>query len=206
MSHPQGGPYGPPQGSAAGLDLKKIMPGGLIAVVGSLLYFVFSFFAWYTLNICEGMGLGDDFPCTATRNAWDRGPALISVLLFLLVAAIFVVSALQVIPPRVPLGLFALGAVLLADIFFLVSLISVPWPWSRGWGLWVSLVLAIVITVGAVLQFISAGGIASVQRGFGSAQGSQPPPGYGPPGGYPQQGNPPQQPQQPPGHPPQGPA
>src|ERR1700722_9056635 len=163
---PQGG-YGPPaapqghdpysraRGSLSTFDLQKILPGGLIALVGGLLYVVVSFFPWYTINICSASMCGNEM--SVTKNAWDRGPATFSVLLFLLVAGIFLVTALQVIPaPKVPLELIALGAVVLGDIFFLVSLISVPpaiTGLSRGWGLWVALVLVVGINVGAVLQF-----------------------------------------------------
>jgi hypothetical protein len=112
-----------PRGTGIAFNLQKILPGGLIALVGGLLYVVVSFFPWYIIQLCYGLGV----PCvTSTRNAWDRGPATFSVLLFLLVAVIFVVMALQVVAPKVPLEMIALGAVVLGDILFLVSLISLP--------------------------------------------------------------------------------
>ena len=123
--------------------------------MGGLLYVIVSFFPWYTIDICSASMCGHEM--SVTKNAWDRGPATFSVLLFLLVAGVFLVMALQVIPePKVPLEVIALGAVVLGDILFLVSLISVPpaiTGLSRGWGLWVALVLVVVINVGTVLQF-----------------------------------------------------
>jgi hypothetical protein len=194
-----GAAHGGPGGSGAKFNLQAIMPGGLIALVCSVLYFVVSFFPWYTApsrynEMCERYGC-------QTLNAWDRGPAIVSVILFLFVAIVFLVKALQVLPAAVPIELIALGTVLLADIFFLIAFFSTEGA-SHGWGLWIALVLWLAINVGAVLQFIKAGGLASVQGGLAKMQhqASQPP-GHGQPGGYPQQGHPQQG--YPPAQPPQ---
>ena len=202
---------GQPQGgSGANIDLRAIVPGGLMAVVGAALYFVFSFGTWYTYT--ESL-LGTDI-AEFTGNAWHRASGVWSVLIFLLVPLLFVLRALKVVPRKIPLEMIALGVVVLADVFFLVAFLDVPDPISRGWALWVELVLVLVITVGAVLQFMKAGGVGSAQRGLSSLQEraaggqsgytQQPPP----PGGYPQQppppGGSPPQPPPPGGYPPHG--
>lgn len=205
--------YGQPQGgSGAGFDLRTIVPGGLMAIVGGLLFFIFSFFTWYTATVDVGI-LSQDIR-TLTGNAWGRASGVWSVLIFLLVAVMFVVKALRVVPSKVPLEMIAAGLAVIADIFFLVALIDVPNPnvggpnpFSRGWALWVELIVVLVINAGVVLQFLKAGGIASAQRGLsGLQQRASGPQGYPPQqGGYPPQPGPGGYPQQPPpgGYPPQ---
>jgi hypothetical protein len=140
-------------GSRATLDLGLIMPGGLIAAVGSLLYVVVSFFPWYTVDLCSADVCGNEL--ALTKSAWDRGSASFSVLLFLLAGALFVAAALQVVPRKVPLVMIALGVVGLGDIFFVAELVGhVPSFVSRGFGLWAAFVLCIAITAGTVLQSI----------------------------------------------------
>jgi hypothetical protein len=131
----------------------------------------------------------------------------------------FLVKALGVTPPNVPIEVIALGVAVLADILLLIWFFN--WLDYLGWGVWIGLAAAVATTVGAVLEFIKAGGFKSMQRGGGSRgpqTGYGPPPqtGYGPPpqSGYgppPQPGYPPQGGQQPPppprgpgGYPPQG--
>ena len=86
--------------------------------------------------------------------------AVLLAILFLLAAGVFLAKALKVIPaPKVPLEMVALGAVVLGDLFFLIAFFSVPAGFfgiSRGWGLWIDLVVAIAITAGAVLQFLGS--------------------------------------------------
>jgi hypothetical protein len=176
-------------GSGAVFDLRTITPGGLMAVVGGLLYFVFSFCPWYTAR-----WLDEDI----SANAWHRASGVWSVLIFLVVALAFVVRALKVIPPKIPLEVITLGLVVVGDIFFLVAFLDVPGAVSRGWGLWLDLLFVLVINVGAVLQFIKVGGVFLAQRGLSNMQQRA----SGAQGGYPQQ--PPQQPGQG-GYPPQGP-
>lgn len=207
--NPPGGPYPgqPPSGSGqpvprpaqsfggsgagASFNRSAIAPGGLIAAAGGLVYFVFSFFPWYTV---EWLG---------SINAWQRASSLWSVIIFGLVAVAFGVKALGVIPPRIPLEIIALGLVVVGDLFFLFAFFNgVEGPISRGVGLWIDLLAAIAINVGAVLQFRKIGGLAAAQRGLGNAQQrAAGGPGGNPPGGYPQQ--PPQQPG-PGGYPPPG--
>jgi hypothetical protein len=118
------------------------------------------------------------------------------------VAAAFGVKALKVVPPRIPLEIIALGLVLAGDIFFLFAFFNgVAGPISRGFGLWMDLLAAIAINVGAVLQFRKIGGLAAAQRGLGNVQQRAAGQGGNPPGGYPQQ---PPPPPGPPGYPPQG--
>jgi hypothetical protein len=210
-----GGGYPGAASPPIAFDLRTIAPGGLTAVVGALLYFVFSFFPWYTIYFCP-FGPDTGSPCGVSLNAWDRGSAVSSVLMFLLVALAFVVKAFKVLPPKFPLEVIALSIVVLGDISFLVAFFSTEDGLSRGWGLWVDLVLALVINLGVLLQFVKVGGVVSARRGLSNMQQrASGPPGYGPPGGYPpppgyQQGGyptggPPQQGGYPPsGYPPYG--
>jgi hypothetical protein len=203
---PQGGsgqPVPPPaqfsggSGSGARFDLSLIAPGGLIAAVGGLLFLVFSFFPWYTL---EWLG---------SVNAWHRASSEWSVIIFGLVTVAFGGKALRVVPRKIQLEIIALGLVFAGDLFFLFAFFNgVASPISRGFGLWMDLLVVIAINVGAVLQFLKVGGLASAQRGLGNVQqraagGYPQQPG---PGGFPQQPGPGGYPQQPDpgGFPPQG--
>jgi hypothetical protein len=157
---PPGGQYAAAGSPGISFDLAAIMPGGLIVLAGGLLYCVFGFFPWYTQNIDCGIA-PPGVPCAISLNAWRSGTAVFSAILFLLAAGVFVAKALKVIPaPKVPLELAALAAVVLGDLFFLIAFFSVPAGFfgiSRGWGLWIDLVVVIAINVGAVLQFLHKG-------------------------------------------------
>ncbi len=156
---PQGRQYAAAAGSGIAFDTREVMPGGLIVLVGGLLYCVFGFFPWYVQNIDCGM-VPPGVPCAVNLDAWHSGTAVLSAILFLLAAGAFLAKALKVIPaPKVPLELVALGAVVLGDLFFLIAFFSVPAGFfgiSRGWGLWIDLVVVIAITAGAVLQFLGS--------------------------------------------------
>ncbi|MBW0017839.1 MAG: DUF5336 domain-containing protein [Mycobacterium sp.] len=188
-------------GSVASLDLGAITPGGLMAAVGGLLYFILSFCPWYAVDVLY---------IHVSVNAWHESTGMLSALIFLLVAVAFGVKALKVLPANIPLEIIALALAGLGDLLFLIAFLAVPNGASRDWGMWIALLAALVITAGAVLQFLKAGGIASAQRSLGMIQqraaGPQGnyPPGAQPPhsGGYPQQ--PGGYPQQPGGYPPPG--
>jgi hypothetical protein len=160
-------------------DLRAITPGGLTAVGGAFFYFVFSFFPWYTTYHCP-LGPFFEVSCMVSRNAWDRGSAVLSVLIFLLAAVTFVVKALRIIPPKVPLDIIALGMVVLGDVFFLVAFFDKPDGFSRGWGLWIGLVGLLAVNLGAVLQFIKVGGTGWALRALSNLQQrASGPSGYG---------------------------
>ena len=157
---PHGPQYAAAGGSGIAFDAREITPGGLIVLVGGLLYCVFAFFPWYVQDIDCGIA-PPGVPCAISFNAWHSGTALLSAVLFLLAAGVFLAKALKVIPaPKVPLELAALGAVALGDLFFLIAFVSFPaglFGFARGWGLWLDLVVVIAINVGAVLQFLRKG-------------------------------------------------
>lgn len=190
---PQYGGYGAGPGGSASFDMRKVIPGGLVAIVGGVLLFIFSFFPWYGacaqyIDVCIYF------------SAWDYGVALFSVILLVIASVASLLRAVPAIPASLPLELIALGAVALGDILFLISLATTPLGAPRAWALWVALVLCLAINAGVILQFLRAGGFAMAQRSLGGGRDAAPPPGYG------QQGYPPQQPpQQPPGTPPQPP-
>jgi hypothetical protein len=199
--------YAGPGGSRVAFDLGTIAPGGLIAVIGGILYFVFSFFPWYSIHawVCDpSFGV----PCQVNLNAWDRGSGAFSVIIFLLVALVFLTKALKVIRPNFPLEIVALAAIALGDIFFLIAFFTTPDGLSRGWGLWTDLVVVLAINLGGVVQFIKVGGAGSIARGLSTMQqrASGPPPGPYPPPGPPPGPYPPPGPAQggypPPPHPP----
>jgi hypothetical protein len=200
-----GGNHGGAGSSRVVFDAQTIVPGGLIAIVGGLLYFVFSFFPWYAIHVwfCDpSLGV----PCQVNLNAWDRGSATCSVIIFLFVALAFVAKALKLVRPTFPLEVIALAAILLGDVLFLTAFFTTPDGLSRGWGLWIDLVVLLAINLGGVIQFIRVGGAGSIGRGLSTMQQrASGPSGSPPPGPYPPQPNPPQggyppHPPQQPGH------
>jgi hypothetical protein len=220
----QGGGYGGPPGSggppggSGGFNMQRIMPGGMIAMVGGVLYLVCSFFPWVSINTCGGYDTSSlGISCPTISVSGFHGGNIFIIFLFLAVSVAFLLKALSVIPANVPIELIALGIVVIADIILIINFINAAEVLSLvAWGAWASLAVAAVITVGAVLEFIKAGGFKSIQRGGGGGGGPQtgygPPPqsGYGPPpqqGGYPPQGGQPPPPPRGPqggGYPPQG--
>jgi hypothetical protein len=153
-----GGRYAGAGGARTTFDLRTIMPGGLIVLVGGLLYVIFGFCPWVTINIGCGLGLPSKVPCSVSLNAWHSGTAVFSAIMFLLAAGAFLAKALKVMPAaKVPLEMIAFGAAVLGDLFFLIAFFSVPagrFGYARGWGLWIDLLVVVGINVGAVLQFI----------------------------------------------------
>jgi hypothetical protein len=220
--------YGaPPARGGMAFDLQSIMPGGAIAIGSGVLLFIISFFHWWVPNvdaICgsEG-GLGDT--CRSLvggqgAKAWDRGITTFALILTLVIVAVFVAKALKVLPASLPLELIAAGVLVLADIFYLITFISKGGGGagiSRGWALYVGLILVLALNAGVVLALMNVGGVDAIKGGLAKIQSQSQSPqqgAYGQPqqqwGQQPQQQQwgqqPPQQQQwgQAPGAPPAG--
>lgn len=145
------------RGAQTTFDVPAIMPGGLMVLLGGLLYGVFGFFPWWTINIVSGLSSYGIPSSSVSFNAWRSGTATFSAIVFLLAAGAVLIKALRIIPaPKIPLELIALGAVALGDLLFLIAFFDAQPFTSRGWGMWIDVVLVIGINVGAVFQFIKS--------------------------------------------------
>jgi len=190
--NPQGQPHGgygqPSQGYGGGypgaapsipFDLGLIKPGGVMVVVGGVLYFVFSFFTWYITGGCV-FGV-----CVWSKwNAWSSGMATTSVIIFLIVALVYVGKAFKIVGPSIPVEIIALAGILIGDIFAFASFVNTNA--SYGWAMYLDGLFLVAINVGGILQFRRVGGANSLQRGHNSGQQAGP---------YPPQQYPPQPPQ-----------
>jgi hypothetical protein len=178
--------YGTPQSSGGmSLNLRSIMPGGLVAIVSGVLLFVVSFFKWWGADLgalCGDTPFGGD-TCRAlvgdvSFSAWRRGVTTFALILALVIAIAFVLKALQVLPARVPVELTAAGVLVVADICFLITFAAQPKGTSPGWAMWVGLLLAVGLNVGVIMALMSSGGLSTLKGGLTKVQ-TQQQSGYG---------------------------
>lgn len=208
--HPAPSPGG--AGSAGSL-LRRIargaLSGGPLVVLGSLLFVLFSLSPYYRADtntgsvaqncgritdprlhkICVHETLGSQ--STAVSYHWNGWHRLISwppIVLFLLLALVVAAKGLAARPNKVRLGTKALGLVIVADVLFLIAFYDMPNSYmGRAWGIWVSLILVLFITAGALLTFVDLRPLAdkaltSAARGDHQPTAAQRVPGYPPPG------------------------
>ncbi len=179
--------YGAPQPSGGlKFDLQSVMPGGAIAVASAVLLFVVSFFKWWGPDVDKLCGSGDfgdtcrQLVGSAKASAWDRGVTTFAIIVALVIAVVFVLRALHVVPARFPVELIAAGLLVLADIFFLITFISQPDGASPGWAFWAGLALVVALNAGVIMALMSSGGLNTLRGGLAKMQSQQQ-------GGYPQQ-------------------
>lgn len=136
----QGGP------GAAGLW----RTGELLAWLGGLVLTLSAFMGWYSV--------GGDLRGQLSVIGWNTGT--IGKLVFVVGLAALLLLGLRVfgveLPPSVPDGLVVAGLGLVATILVLIRLIDVPERLepavSRGIGIWLSLLAALVLIVAGLLK------------------------------------------------------
>jgi hypothetical protein len=131
-----------------GLGRDWISLGHQIGFVSGLVLAVSAFTGWYT-----GTGEG----VTVSVMGWHTGT--LGKLVFLFGAVIVLVVVLRelgvALPATVPESLVSIAIGVLATIFVLVRLISIPDDFffaGRGIGIWISLVAAIGVIAAGLLQ------------------------------------------------------
>src|SRR6266498_2364690 len=176
----QQGGYGAPQPSGGlKFDLQSVMPGGAIAVASAVLLFVVSFFKWWGPDVDKLCGSGDfgdtcrQLVGSAKASAWDRGVTTFAIIVALVIAVVFVLRALHVVPARFPVELIAAGLLVLADIFFLITFISQPDGASPGWAFWAGLALVVALNAGVIMALMSSGGLNTLRGGLAKMQSQQ---------------------------------
>ncbi|MBI1758212.1 MAG: hypothetical protein HYR62_03160 [Actinobacteria bacterium] len=202
----QGGPTGRHGGGGMRFDLQAIMPGGLVAAASGVLLFLLSFFSWWAPNVdklCRSAGFGTEV-CKAQyshsalgyASAWDRGITAFAILLAVAIAALYLTKAANVLPASLPVDLIAVGALIIADLGFLITFLSKGTGGefiSRGWAQWLAMLVWIGLNAGVGLELARSGGLSDLKDRLAKIQ-RQP----SAPGGYPgQQSAPPQWGQQP---------
>ena len=124
-------------------------PGEGLAWLGGLVLALSSFMSWYTFDADVGF--------TVSITGWNTG--LLGKLVFFIGLATLGFLALRAsgveLPPSVPGGMVIAGLGLLATIFVLVRVISIPddfSPAGRSIGLWISLLAGLLLIAAGLLR------------------------------------------------------
>ena len=134
------------------MDKLKISTANLVILVAGAVMLIASFLAFHTFS------LGD---VSSSSNAWSRGYFLIATIPALLGTVMAAQVALETYAPQVSLPDHVLGFTwtqvhlvfgLQATIMMLAFLIQNVSPFGRGIGLFLMLISAIALLVGAVLR------------------------------------------------------
>jgi hypothetical protein len=124
-------------------------PGEGLAWLGGLVLTLSSFMSWYTFDADVGF--------TVSITGWHSGT--LGKLVFFVGLAVLAFLALRgtgvELPPSVPGGMVIAGFGLLATIFVLVRVISIPddfSPAGRSIGLWISLLAGLILIAAGLLR------------------------------------------------------
>jgi hypothetical protein len=124
-------------------------PGEGLAWLGGLVLALSTFMSWYTFDADVGF--------TVSITGWHTG--LLGKLVFFVGLAVLAFLGLRAsgveLPPSVPGGMVIAGFGLLATIFVLVRVISIPddfSPAGRSIGLWISLLAGLLLIAAGLLR------------------------------------------------------
>ena len=124
-------------------------PGEGLAWLGGLVLALSTFMSWYTFDADVGF--------TVSITGWHTG--LLGTLVFFVGLAVLAFLGLRAsgveLPPSVPGGMVIAGLGLLATIFVLVRVISIPddfAPAGRSIGLWISLLAGLLLIAAGLLR------------------------------------------------------
>ena len=124
-------------------------PGEGLAWLGGLVLALSTFMSWYTFDADVGF--------TVSITGWHTG--VLGKLVFFVGLAVLAFLALRAsgveLPPSVPGGMVIAGLGLIATIFVLVRVISIPddfSPAGRSIGLWISLLAGLLLIAAGLLR------------------------------------------------------
>ena len=124
-------------------------PGEGLAWLGGLVLSLSTFMSWYTFDADVGF--------TVSITGWHTG--VLGKLVFFVGLAVLAFLALRAsgveLPPSVPGGMVIAGFGLLATIFVLIRVISIPddfSPAGRSIGLWISLLAGLLLIAAGLLR------------------------------------------------------
>ena len=124
-------------------------PGEGLAWLGGLVLALSTFMSWYTFDADVGF--------TVSITGWHTG--LLGKLVFFVGLAVLAFLGLRAsgveLPPSVPGGMVIAGFGLLATIFVLVRVISIPddfSPAGRSIGIWISLLAGLLLIAAGLLR------------------------------------------------------
>lgn len=167
------------------MDLSKFKTSDWLMIGGGAAVLIFTFLKWWKFDV-GGFG-------TVGTNGFDHFfTGIVPWILIVATAVLVFLGAAGIfkLPPNLPAPLIFLAATALGAFLILMNLLTSPGTdgLDRGIGLFVSLLGAIVATVGAVLNFQATGGdlkdltdMNKVKGSFGSRGDATPPPPPPPP-------------------------
>ena len=124
-------------------------PGEGLAWLGGLVLALSTFMSWYTFDADVGF--------TVSITGWHTG--LLGKLVFFVGLAVLAFLGLRAsgveLPPSIPGGMVIAGFGLLATIFVLIRVISIPddfSPAGRSIGLWISLLAGLLLIAAGLLR------------------------------------------------------
>jgi hypothetical protein len=124
-------------------------PGEGLAWLGGLVLALSTFMSWYTFDADVGF--------TVSITGWHTG--VLGKLVFFVGLAVLAFLALRAsgveLPPSVPGGMVIAALGLIATIFVLVRVISIPddfSPAGRSIGLWISLLAGLLLIAAGLLR------------------------------------------------------
>jgi len=124
-------------------------PGEGLAWLGGLVLALSTFMSWYTFDADVGF--------TVSITGWHTG--LLGKLVFFVGLAVLGFLGLRAsgveLPPSIPGGMVIAGFGLLATIFVLIRVISIPddfSPAGRSIGLWISLLAGLLLIAAGLLR------------------------------------------------------
>ncbi len=173
------------------MDLSRFRPSDWLKIGGGALFLIAGLLTWWKIE-----GTGQLEGNERTGNAFEWFPTgTLPWLLFIAVGVLTALIAFRVIESptfpadRIILGLAVIGAILFA-VRFAIQGFEVPdglgenIDQTRGLGLWIGLVGALMVLAGAVMAFLDSNKVGTTTAGsYGDGYGSSstpppPPPSY----------------------------
>jgi hypothetical protein len=142
------------------MDLSKLSTGDKVISVGAIVAIIATFLPWYGWSSDDLFGVGG---ASVSANLWDwsGGMAFVILAAGIIALGVIVLRMLEVFDlsdQGVPEGIAMLAVAGIVTLITIIRLISVPGGAGivgvgRSWGLWVGVIAAAVMVVGAVLKF-----------------------------------------------------
>lgn len=137
----------------------RTIPADVAVIVGGFGVFLAGFFTWYAYDMDPVCGPEPSNACAdrwyGIASAFDRGFSRFAVILFLIIAVVYLLDRLPLLRSLIPDGYLDLccgAAIVVADLFYLASLIRIPEDIVRAAALWIALIPVALANVGIALR------------------------------------------------------
>jgi hypothetical protein len=140
------------------MDLGKVTRNDWIIVAGAVLMFIGTLGTWYSVSMKKVLGMDINLGVDTGVNGWHGSYLGWLTFLLCLAAAVVVLSKATdkfSLPVSLPGGLLAMAAGAVSAVIVVLRMLAQPGPneyVSLGWGIWLSLIAAIVVALGGMLK------------------------------------------------------